>query len=463
MGQRGTVPAGIVTSGSHGSRASEITPDITRAGTGERPSVKLLFVSVDFPLPADRGLRVRTLTQLRLLAGVPGIDGITLLSLRNLEVPDSAIQALQAELPMIRCEPPVFQPIHMRQHPDTLPRLLALRFLQRVPYIVGKCDNAAMRALLVEHLRRTDYDVVYLGSLGMATYLADVRRHAPRARVVLEQHNVEWEIFDRLADSFGPRMRSVVRWEARSVKSYEARIMPAMDSVIAISQADADAFRALAGVDAVVIPPFIEPRAPRTEQVATPSLVYVGVLGWQPNVQGLDWFCREVWPLVLQALPGATLDIAGGGLPKDAQGAPVMPEHWRLPGIRALGFVEDLETVYRGALGLVAPVIGGSGVRMKLLEAFSAGLPTVTTTDGAAGLHVSDGDELLIADSPRAFADRVIRLLGDAALRERLRANGYAYLEANHSAAVGRTRLAAAVGMASPGRATPRAAHPAGR
>jgi polysaccharide biosynthesis protein PslH len=422
--------------------------------------VKLLFVSVDFPLPADRGLRVRTLTQLRLLAGLEGIGSTTLLSLRNLEVTPAAIEALRHEVPGIRIEPPVFQPIHMRRHPKTLPRLLALRFVRRVPYIVGKCDNGAMRDLLVRHLRTGDYDVVYLGSLGMATYLADIRQHAPRARVVLEQHNVEWEIFERLADSFGPRMRSVVRWEARGVRKYEARIMPAMDAVIAISQVDADAFRTLAGVDAVVIPPFIAPRPPRTEHVATPSLVYIGVLGWQPNVQGLDWFCRDVWPLVLAAIPNATLDIVGGGLPRDADGAPVMPAHWRLPGIRALGFVEDLETVYRTAIGLVAPVIGGSGVRMKLLEAFSAGMPTVTTTDGAAGLAVTDGHELLVADTPAAFAERVVRMLGDRALRDRLRANGSAYLEGNHSAIVGRARLAEALGLPTP---TPDPARVVGR
>ncbi len=416
--------------------------------------MKLLFVSVDFPLPADRGLRVRTLTQLRLLAGLPGIEQITLLSLHNLPVPAACIQALQEELPLVRSEPPIFQPIHMRQHPDTLPRLLALRLLRGVPYIVGKCDNAAMRALLTRHLRAGDYDAVYLGSLGMATYLDDVRRHAPRARVVLEQHNVEWEIFDRLAESYGPRMRHVVRWEANAVQRFEARLLPRVDSVIAISGTDATAFRAMAGIDAVVIPPFVEPRPHRVERGQAPALVYIGVLGWQPNVQGLDWFCREVWPLVRGDVPDATLTIAGGGLPTDAHGAPVMPVQWRVPGIRAIGYVDDLEPIYAEAIGLVAPIIGGSGVRMKLLEAFSAGMPTVTTTDGAAGLQVEDGRELLIADTAVAFATRVVRLLRDAPLREQLRRQGTAYLAANHTAAIGRAQLAHALGIASPAPAT---------
>ncbi len=410
--------------------------------------MKLLFVSVDFPLPADRGLRVRTLTQLRLLAGIDEIEQITLLSLRNLDVPQSCLSALMAELPKVRCETPVFQPIHMRRHPETLPRLLALRFLRRVPYIVGKCDNTAMRMLLIQQLRQTTYDAVYLGSLGMAAYLDDVRQHAPNARVILEQHNVEWEIFDRLAGSFGPRMRPVVRWEARAVRSYESRVMPRVDSVIAISQTDADTFRAMSGVSAIVVPPFLEPRTPRIEETLAPSLVYVGVLGWQPNMQGLDWFCRDVWPLIRLRVPAATLMIAGGGLPRGAQGEPVMPTAWQQTGIRALGFVADLETVYRDTLGLVAPVIGGSGVRMKLLEAFAAGMPTVTTSDGAAGLAVSDGAELLIADTAEAFAERVVRLLGNAALRETLRHTGSAFLATSHSAAIGRSRLRTALGLA---------------
>ena len=420
--------------------------------------MKLLFLSVDFPLPADRGLRVRTLTQLRLLRGIDAITNITLLSLRNLAVDASALQELRREIPGIAIEPPIFQPIHMRQHPATLPRLLALRFLRRVPYIVGKCDNTAMRQLVRAQLQTGDFDAVYLGSLGMTTYLDDVRASAPHAKVILEQHNVEWEIFDRLAASFSPAMSRLVRWEARAVERYERRIMPKVDAVLAISDADATAFHRMAGVRAAVIPPFIVPRPARECAVTAPALVYVGVLAWQPNVQGLDWFCREVWPNVLRQVPDATLRIVGGGLPRDESGVPVMPEHWRLPGISAAGYVEDLETEYDKAIGLVAPIIGGSGVRMKLLEAFSAGMPTVTTTDGAAGLHVTDGRELMIATAPEVFARHVIQVLRDRTLRDNLRTNGYEYLRANHSAHVGRERLSAALGLSpEAARATPKA------
>ena len=408
--------------------------------------MRILFLSVDFPLPADRGLRARTLGQLRLLGGMESVESITLLSLRNAEVPEARVHELASEVPKLRIVPPVFQPVHMRRHPRTLPRLLRLRFLNRVPYIVAKCDNLEMRRLVDRALRTGTYDVVYIGSLGMGAYVRQVRRLAPKARVVLEQHNVEWEIFDRLVPSFRPALRPLVRHEAHLVRRYEARLLGRVDSVIAISATDARAFRALSGIDAVVVPPFVATRPPREELVHAAALVYVGALGWQPNRFGLDWICSDVWPLVRARVPDATLTIAGGGLPKDEAGASVMPAGWQLPGIRAVGFVEDLDDVYRDALALVAPVIGGSGVRMKLLEAFAAGMPTVTTTDGAAGLDLEDGRELLIADGPHEFADRVVRLLGDRALRDRLREGGRRFLAAQHSATAGRRQLERALG-----------------
>jgi glycosyltransferase involved in cell wall biosynthesis len=90
---------------------------------------------------------------------------------------------------------------------------------------------------------------------------------------------------------------------------------------------------------------------------------------------------------------------------------------------------------------MIAPIIGGSGVRMKLLESMRAGMPTVTTTDGAAGLDVQDGREMFVADTADAFAERVVRLLSDEALRERFRNAGYAYLDGHHSIDVARRRL----------------------
>ncbi len=362
------------------------------------------------------------------------------MALSETEVASDRLEALERELPKVRAEPPIVQPVHMRRSPRHLPRLLRLRALG-VPYVVGKCDNVPMHALVEKHLRSGAYDVVYVGQLGMAAYLADARRFAPRAHVLLEEHNVEWEIFRRLAPTFAFALRQVTRWEANTLRRYERRILRAVDAVVAISDADARAIRLLAGVDAAVVPTYIEPSMKRVETTPLPALGYTGLLGWQPNAQGLDWFCASVWPLLRKKVPEVTLTIAGPGLNRKADGSLDVPPAWCLPGITTVGYVEDLEDVYRSSVAMVAPIIGGSGVRMKLLESMRAGMPTVTTTDGAAGLAVEDGREMFIANDPGRFAECVARVLSDAELRERFRSAGYAFLEAHHSLPVARAIL----------------------
>jgi glycosyltransferase involved in cell wall biosynthesis len=400
-------------------------------------AVKVLFLSLDFVFPADRGLRVRSLSQLRVLSSIENVDEITLLTLSETPVATDRLRGLEREVPKVRAEPPVVQPSSMRRSPRHLPRLLRLR-AQGIPYLIAKCDTPAMHRLLERHLEGGHYDVVYVGHLGMAAYLPRARRLAPKARFILEEHNVEWEIFERLAPTFGFALRQAARLEARALRAYERDVLRDVDSAIAISEADAQAFERLAGVRAVVVPTFIAPTSRRTETTKAHALAYTGLLAWQPNAHGLDWFCRDVWSRVRKELPDATLSIAGPGLRRNVDGSLAVPPNWALPGITTVGYVDDLEDLYRNSVAMIAPILGGSGVRMKLLESMRAGMPTVTTTDGAAGLAVEDGREMFVTDDPVSFADGVVRLLSDEALRERLRDAGYAYLEAHHSLAVAR-------------------------
>jgi hypothetical protein len=195
--------------------------------------VNVLFLSLDFVYPADRGLRVRSLSQLRVLSSIDDVTRITLLSLSETDVAPDRIRALEREVPKLHAETPVLQPTHMRRSPRHIPRLLRLR-MQGVPYLIAKCDNPSMHALVERHLRSGAYDLVYAGHLGMATYLTRARRLAPTARFVLEEHNVEWEIFERLAPSFRLGLRQAARLEAWALRRYERRVLREVDSVIAI-------------------------------------------------------------------------------------------------------------------------------------------------------------------------------------------------------------------------------------
>lgn len=403
--------------------------------------MKVLFLSPDFVLPAKSGLRVRVLSQLRLLSSIDRVKSITVLSLSDSEVSSDRLRELESSVPKLRVEMPARRPLSIRQDLQTFARFAYQRLIRKQPYLFAVHDSPGLHEL-VEKLTRTEsYDVIYVAYLGMMVYLPAIIQRLPSAFVILEQHNLEWQIFDRLANELPLPKLLLVKMEASLLRKRERMALASAKSVVAISKEDSAQFAELAKVSATVVPPFVELKPARVEPDLPPRLAYIGHLGWQPNVLGLDWFCEEVWPLIVAQQPDAQLTIAGPGLQMDASGKPIVPEKWRVPQATTVGFVKDLETLYDATKVMVAPVKGGSGVRMKLLETMSAGMPTVTTPDGAAGLPISDGNEVLIGDSPAQFAEATVRLLRDKELRQRLREGGYRYLSSNHSLAATKQQM----------------------
>jgi glycosyltransferase involved in cell wall biosynthesis len=408
----------------------------------------VLYLTTELPFPPTGGGRVRSLAELRLLSSLPEVDSIRVIALHEGEVPAGDARALEGAVPKAEVAHLVSHPIHVFRHPRHVPRLLFVRLLRRVPYLAAKWDGRDVRRAIVSELERRPVDVVYMDHLGMALYLPDVRRVAPRARVVLEQHNVESDFFAQFAREKRGLLRLVAERELRRARTFEVDSMRRVDAVVAISAADAAVFERLAGVRAHVIPQVVL-YEPRTRTPASPPEIgYVGSLSWRPNAQGLDWVAAEVWPRVRAAAPELTLSIVGSGLPEGPDG-PVVPSAWRVDGVKTVGFVRELAPLEARWSAMVAPVFGGSGVRIKLLEAFRAGVPVVTTRDGAAGLELEDGRELLIADEPAEFAARVVRVARSPDVQERLRKGAYAYLDRAHAPRLAQTVMRAALGLAT--------------
>jgi len=410
--------------------------------------VRVIHLTTEFPWPATSGGPVRTLSQLRAVASLPEIERITLLSVTERTVTGAECGALGEAVPKLRVFPPIFHPIHLWRYPRYVPRVLALRVFG-VPYLVAKWDSQALREVLRHELRDSSVDVVYVDHLGMARYLPDIGAARPLSRVVLDQHNVESDFFKRLAESRNGLSKLVARAEWRAATRFEKRVLETVDAVVAISREDAHHFHRLARVRAHVVPVVMEFKRQLRPHSSRPHFCYVGSLRWHPNVAGLDWFCQKVWPRIRARLPDATMEIAGVDLEPDTSGRLPVPDAWKVPGVETVGFLKDLEPLYDRSLAMLAPVLGGSGVRIKVLEGLRAGLPVVTTLDGAFGLPLTDGKEALIASDPNAFAERVERLVHDEDLRIRLRDEGYAYLEKHHSLTVAQRALRAALGIAS--------------
>jgi glycosyltransferase involved in cell wall biosynthesis len=410
--------------------------------------MRVLHLTTEFPWPATSGGSVRTVSQLRILASLPEVEAVTVLSIAEHPVAEADRRALAAAIPKLRVLSPIFHPIHLFDFKRYVPRVVLLRALRGVPYLAGKWDSRSLRKALRRELADTAVDVVYVDHLGMARYFSEVRAERPQSRIVLDQHNVESEFFRQFAErKTGPK-RLVAQAEYRASVRFEEEALRAAHAVVAISGEDAKHFDALAGIHAHVVPmvlPFERKPRPRP---AGPNLCYVGNLRWHPNVAGLDWFCRDVWPKIRARVPEATFEIAGVGLKPDGTGKLPVPEAWNVPGVKTVGFLEDLEPLYVRSLAMLAPVFGGSGVRVKMLEGFRAGMPVVTTPDGAFGLPLEDGKEAFVAGDPEAFAERVERLVKDEAVRQQIREGGYAYLEQHHSLRVAQGVMRRVLGLA---------------
>jgi glycosyltransferase involved in cell wall biosynthesis len=409
--------------------------------------MRILFLGTDFVWPADSGGRVRTLSQLRVLASLPAVSRIRLFSLCESEIASEHRRALMRAVPKLEVAEPVFHPVHLFRHPRYVPHVAWLRIARGVPYLAGKWDSAAVRAAIARELASGAYDVVWLNGLGVARYLSLIRHAAPGARVVLDQHNVESDRFAQFARAQRGPKRLVADAEWRAARRWEREVLRAVDAVGAISSDDAREYRALAGIDAVTVPQLVSPVARADRTNGKPHFCWIGSLSWGPNARGLDWFCAEVWPLVRARLPEATCDIVGSGLPVDRHGQPVVPAAWRAAGIEIRGRVLDLAPVYSRATAMVAPIASGAGIRIKLLESFRHGLPTVTTPAGAAGLPIEPGREAFVESTAQAFADRVVELGTSAESRARLREAGYAFLARHNRLAVAQTAVRALLGI----------------
>jgi glycosyltransferase involved in cell wall biosynthesis len=191
------------------------------------------------------------------------------------------------------------------------------------------------------------------------------------------------------------------------------------DLVLACSEVDADRIRSLtprAHVEVVengiAVDSFSAVSPLRRE--APPIVTFTGLLGYWPNADACIYFVSAIWPRVLDRVQGAVFRMVGRVPPAS------VVELTRHRSVELHADVPDILPWFGASQIMVAPLRAGSGTRLKILEAFAAGRPVVSTSIGCEGLTVGNGEHLLIADRPEEFADRVAQLLTDAALRERL-------------------------------------------
>lgn len=221
-----------------------------------------------------------------------------------------------------------------------------------------------------------------------------------------------------------------VRAELLSLSSYRSMLMPYFNYICLASPVDCanlgNLYPAIPFVhlpNAVRVPEVL----PRKDKSGGPRLLFVGTLDYLPNEDAVVSFARDTLPLILAKDPITTLRVVGAGF------SPALLQVAQLPGVHIVGAVPELGPEYAAADAMVVPIRAGSGTRIKILEAFCHQTPVISSTKGAEGLSVVDGEHLLIADSPTDFADACRRLLTDPELGRRLTTNALEFVVRHHS------------------------------
>ncbi len=306
------------------------------------------------------------------------------------------------------------------------------------PYAVREFFNEDLEWMIHRQMYLKQIDVLQLEYTPMAQYLGHYRR-IPRA---LFEHDI---YFQSVGRSLGRLVRFTDEFKARTeylrALRYELGTLPACDQVQVCTPANRDyllsfapglASKTRAGLRAGIDTTHYEFRNCGREPL---TMLFVGSFRHDPNRIAMDWFVAEVMPRVLARQPAASLIVAGSDPP---------PEHAYSDfsgALRMLGYVDDVREPLGRYAVFVCPILSGSGVRVKLLEAFAAGIPVVSTRVGAEGLATKDGEFCALADDGEGFADRVLSLFENPEAAAEMASRARAEVEGNWDMSVLTDRL----------------------
>jgi len=234
---------------------------------------------------------------------------------------------------------------------------------------------------------------------------------------VLFQHNVETEIWRRHAATESNLVkRRMYAVEFKKMLRYESHAVRKFHHVIAVSQHDRSLMEAwVEGSRITVVPTGVDLDQYQPDfghQPASPLVMFVGAMDWEPNIDAMEYFCRKIWPAVLVQTPAARLRIVGRN-PGDRVRA------LAAPSIDITGRVASVAEHLRDAAVVVVPLRIGGGTRLKIYEAMAAGKAVVSTSIGAEGLDVHHGRDIILADNPESFSEAVSGWLRDESLRQK--------------------------------------------
>lgn len=388
--------------------------------------MRILWLHTVLPYPPDSGGKQDTYYMMREFhrLGHAIVSGIIYHGDHPDEVPDGFSDIVES----------VF---FLPGNPGKLPARLFASLADNVPFKFRKYYSRDAVAKLSDHLKyQTGHDCIILDHLHLAPLVLEVKSSLASKGIkvpplILRTPNVESTIVKKYAERVNnPMVKAFAGMEADKMRSYESNVLSEFNLVASISDVDRETFTKLtvgkanfatvtAGVD-------IDELRPSDNEPVPGEVVFVGVFDWQPNVDGAAWLINKVWPNVLKEYPDAHCTLVG-------RKPPPYLEKLASDSVTLTGFVDSVTEYIINASCCVVPLWIGSGMRLKILEAFALGKAVVSTSLGAEGIEITDRRDILIRDDPESFADGIVAVLRNENLRRELGTNARTLVEEKYA------------------------------
>lgn len=300
-------------------------------------------------------------------------------------------------------------------------------------YHITRFDYKDFRDRLSELLQDTPFDIVLMESIYLTPYIDDIRAVA-NIPIVMRAHNVEHEIWERVANqTLSFWKRSYLQLLVQRLRAYELAQLSKIDGLITFTKRDLHFFKQQGyGKSSLIAPIGVETsKYSAKENDSSMSVGFIGSLDWTPNIEGLQWFVKQVWPLVVKGNAAAKLYIAGRNPSKSVSAM-------ASKSVTVLGEVADAKAFVAKHPISIVPLLSGGGMRVKILEAMALSRAIVSTSVGTEGIK-SDG--ILVADEPQAFAAAILNLIANPELINKLGAAGRTDVAAHYDSVANGTAV----------------------
>jgi polysaccharide biosynthesis protein PslH len=386
--------------------------------------VNILVISAQFPYPPRSGFAMRVYQLTRQLARE---NRVTVLSYAGMQERDGAT-ALAQELPVRTVQ---------RERTTTGVKRAAqmASLISKRPYSCRDVHSRRFQQAIDDLCANETFDVIQLESSLLYAF------NFPQGpRLVLDEHNIEYEVFQRMCDGERSMARRLFnRVECARFRRFEERSWEQADGCIVTSEREARILSARGVKTPLAVVPNgvdLEYFRPSPHEFEPNTLVFNGILTYRPNLDAAYHLIDDIWPRVLDRCPDAQLTLVGRAYPAELR-------NLSRPGVTITGEVPDIRPYLEQAAVVGVPIRMGGGTRLKVVEGLAMGKAMVSTSLGCEGVAVRDGEHLLIGDDADTFAARVVELFRDPAAGAQLGRAGRALVERDYSWSLAGERIEA--------------------